>query len=44
MEANQIGHELPSLSVWCLRVNDERIFEFFLRLLSFFTRDLCAVF
>ena len=44
MEANQIGHELPSLCVWRLRVNNERIFEFFLRPLSFFTRDLRVVF
>ncbi len=44
VEANQIGHELPSLCVWCLRINNERSFEFFLRPFSFFARDLCIVF
>ena len=43
MEANEIGHELPSLCIWRLRVNNERIFECCLRPLPFFTRDLRIV-
>ena len=43
MLANQIGHELPSLSVWCLWVSNERGFECFLRALPFFSLDLSIV-
>ena len=43
MEANQIGHELPSLRVGCLWVSNERGFECFLRALPFFPFNLPIV-
>ena len=43
MEANEIGHELPSLRVRCLWVYNERGFECCLRALPFFTLVLPIV-
>ena len=43
MEANEVGHELPSLGVWRLRICNERGFERCLRALPFFTLVLPVV-
>ena len=43
MEADKVGHELPSFCVWRLWVCNERRFERCLRTLPFFTLDLSPI-
>jgi hypothetical protein len=44
MEANEVGHELPSLRVRRFWIRNERSFEGGLRALPFFTFGLASIF